>query len=124
MRIDATLECDLLGEFVCKSEIPPEQVGPDRPRHGKAVMEPTIWLGEVVARDARAFPEKSFKILLKDQRVVTVRGHSVTFLPNAGNPTDAGSYGVLARSQGRDVLVALFRASEVTGVFDGSLQTA
>jgi hypothetical protein len=66
-----------------------------------------------------------FTVLLRDKRTVTVYGHALKYLQGmASNPNDAGSYGVLARSGDSEVLVALFRVSEVTGVFTGDLRDA
>lgn len=63
-----------------------------------------------------------FTVLLRDQRTVTVVGHAVKFVPGMeSNSSDSGSYGVLSRVGDTEVLVALFRASEVIGVFNGEL---
>ena len=66
--------------------------------------------------------EKEFKVLLCDQRVVTVRGHSLKLVQNPANPQDYGSYGIVLRSGDQEVLVALFRVVEVKGVFSGDMQ--
>jgi hypothetical protein len=63
-----------------------------------------------------------FTVLLRDQRTVTVHGHALKYIQNASNQTDYGSYGILARGSGGEVLVALFRVSEVIGVFSGDLR--
>lgn len=63
-----------------------------------------------------------FTVLLRDQRTVTVSGHELKYIQNASNQTDYGSYGILSRSSGGEVLVALFRVSEVVGVFSGDLR--
>ncbi len=65
-----------------------------------------------------------FTVLLRDKRTVTVYGHALQYVPNAANPTDYGSYGILSRVGGSEVLVALFRVSEVTGVFSGDILDA
>ena len=62
-----------------------------------------------------------FTVLLRDKRSVTVHGHALEYVQNASNPADYGSYGILSRAAGTDVLVALFRVSEVIGVFSGDL---
>src|SRR5262249_42440604 len=64
---------------------------------------------------------RAFTVLLRDNRVVTVRGHALTYLPNASNPGDFGSYGVLLRTGEAEALVALFRVVEVTGIFSGDM---
>jgi hypothetical protein len=62
-----------------------------------------------------------FTVLLRDKRTVTVFGHALQYVQNASNKTDDGSYGILSRTDGGDVLVALFRVSEVIGVFSGDV---
>lgn len=63
-----------------------------------------------------------FTVLLRDQRTITVYGHALKYIPNASNQTDYGSYGILSRDSGGEVFVALFRVSEVVGVFSGDLR--
>ena len=63
-----------------------------------------------------------FTVLLRDNRVVTVYGHALKYVQNASNSTDYGSYGILSRVDGGEVLVALFRAADVIGVFSGDIQ--
>jgi hypothetical protein len=62
-----------------------------------------------------------FTVLLRDNRTVTVFGHALRYIENASNPTDCGSYGILSSAGGTEVLVALFRTSEVVGVFSGDI---
>jgi len=63
-----------------------------------------------------------FTVLLRDQRTVTVYGHALKYIQNASNQTDCSSYGILSRDSGCEVLVALFHASEVIGVFSGDIR--
>ena len=63
-----------------------------------------------------------FTVLLRDKRTVTVIGHALRYVQNAANQTDYGSYGILSRAGGDEVLVALFRVSEVIGVFSGDIR--
>jgi hypothetical protein len=64
-----------------------------------------------------------FTVLLRDKRTVTVFGHAVKYVPGMqSNPNDSGSYGILARAGGDEVLVALFQVTEVIGVFSGDLR--
>jgi hypothetical protein len=63
-----------------------------------------------------------FTVLLRDKRTVTVVGHAVRYIPGMqSNPNDSGSYGILSRVGDSEVLVALFRVTEVVGVFSGEL---
>ena len=63
-----------------------------------------------------------FTVLLRDKRTVTVFGHALKYVQNASNQTDYGSYGILSRTDSGEVLVALFRVSEVIGVFSGDIR--
>ncbi len=63
-----------------------------------------------------------FTVLLRDKRTVTVFGHSLKYLQNASNQTDNGSYGILSRTDRGEVLVGLFRVSDVIGVFSGDIR--
>src|SRR4051794_13643107 len=110
--------CQVVGDFVEENTVP----GSTPPR-GKNAARGEIVLPSVIVDYVEttgvAGSAREFTILLRDNRVVTVRGHALSFI---ASPSDCGSYGVLARSAGRDVLVALFRASEVTGLFSGELR--
>lgn len=64
---------------------------------------------------------RQFTVLLRDQRIVMVRGHALRYIPHDSNPSDAGSYGILSRDPGGEIMVALFRVSEVIGVYHGDL---
>jgi hypothetical protein len=63
-----------------------------------------------------------FTVLLRDKRTVTVFGHALEYVPNASNPTDYGSYGILSRVGGAESLIALFPVREVIGVFSGNIR--
>ncbi len=63
-----------------------------------------------------------FTVLLRDKRTVTVFGDTLKYVQNASNQTDYGSYGILSRTDRGEVLVALFRVSEVIGVFSGDIR--
>ena len=64
---------------------------------------------------------RKFTVLLHDKRVVAVHGHSLKYVPNDSNPNDLGSYGILCRIEGTEILVALFRVMEVIGIFSGEM---
>jgi len=64
-----------------------------------------------------------FTVLLRDKRTVTVYGHALQYIRGmASNPHDSGSYGILSRVGGAEVVIAFFRVSEVTGVFSGDIR--
>ena len=113
--------CVVVGEYTDEGEVPEalahlENGGPsnsevERPRIVANYLD--LW-----SRDGS---EKEFKVLLSDQRVITVRGHSLKFVENVANPHDHGSYGIVLRAGDQEVLVALFRVIEVKGVFSGEM---
>ena len=97
----------------------------------KAVTEPHASLGQVVATqivaeyiDTGTTGEciRDFTILLKDDRVLSVRGHGLRMFPPTG-PGVAGSYGVICHADGEQVLVALFSIPEVVGIFAGEIRS-
>ncbi len=106
--------CLLVAEYVDEAEIP---------------ADPAIPVGEVVRPHVVASyldfwstgqGIKDFTVLLKDDRVVSVRGHSLKIFPPS-IPGESGSYGVVIQSAGEEVLVALFKIFEVIGIFSGKI---
>jgi hypothetical protein len=65
--------------------------------------------------------QNRFTVLLHDNRTITVFGHALQYVPNNSHSGDDGSYGILSHTDAGEVLVALFRASEVIGVFAGEV---
>jgi hypothetical protein len=113
--------CSLVGDFVDEGDVPeafahlrgkPSQAEVERPR----VVADYMDFGD--AQDGN----REFTVLLHNDRIVTVRGHALQYLPNTANPSDYGTYGVLTRSGKGEILVALFRVAEVTGIFDGDIR--
>ena len=84
------------------------------------VVRPVQTLEFIEERSALE-PEVSFTILLRNRQVVNVDGNHLEWLRVSESTTDAGSYAVISRVNGRDLTVALFPASEVTGIFRGQL---
>ena len=106
--------CLLVAEYVDEAEIP---------------ADPAVPVGEVVRPHIVASyldywsadqGIKDFTVLLKDNRMVTVRGHSLRIFPPT-IPGESGSYGVVIQSAGEEVLVALFKILEVIGIFSGKI---
>src|SRR5690242_3914033 len=65
---------------------------------------------------------RDFTILLKDERIVTVRGEGLRLFPSAA-PGGGGSYGIIAHAGGEEVLIALFSIPEVVGIFSGEIRS-
>jgi hypothetical protein len=106
--------CQMVGEFVDEGE-------------GAALgtpfghVEGTQVVGSFVDDGLSFDDRKDFTVLLKDHRIVTVRGNRLKYLPNPANPSDCGNYGILVRAPEGEFLIALFRAGEVTGIFNGGI---
>jgi hypothetical protein len=111
--------CLLVGDYVDKNEVGEQPTG-----IAVGVAEPTRMIASYVDSWPGDTGSKVFKVLLRDNRVATVRGHSLQYLQNPSNPSDLGSYAILARAGAEEVTVAIFRVSEVTGVFTGGLEAA
>jgi hypothetical protein len=105
-----------LGEFI--DSVPP-RTG-EVPRYGQA-DQPAVH-AEYVDTAPREDSEKTFKVLLRERGIVIVRGYRLDYLPNTANSADPGSYAILSRADGRETTVALFRVSEVTGIFSGEMR--
>jgi hypothetical protein len=59
---------------------------------------------------------------LKDGRVIVVRGQGLKYLP--GSATGDGLlYGIVNRSGGEEIFVALVKSSEVIGIFHGEVHS-
>jgi hypothetical protein len=116
-HINATVECHMVGEFVAEGEVPPELVGTS------AEVCPTEIVASYESYDIREAQANEFSVLLRDNRVVTVQGHSLKYLQNPVNPADYGSYAILRTGESGEVVVALFPVSEVIGIFNGRMKT-
>jgi hypothetical protein len=113
--LNAVVYCDRFIEFTHEAEVPVELLGAS----GEPV--PTELVATYDAYGVRDDAVKEFTVLLRDNRVVTVQGHGLKYLQNPANPNDYGSYAVLGPGEGGEVVVALFRVSEVTGIFNGTV---
>ncbi len=112
----ANVGCLVVGEYVDEAELPLPLVNPnkvsqvERPRVVATYLD--LW--------SKDDGDKEFTVLLNDKRVLTVRGHGLQYIQNPSNPSDYGSYAILARTGSEDVVVALFRVAEVSGIFSGA----
>jgi hypothetical protein len=103
----------LVAEFV------DECVVPAGVRYGRG--EPVRPIRIDCFADVGSMPDglKDFTVLLHDGKVVAVRGHELRLMPATGANE---SYGVVGRAKDREELIALFRTSEVDGIFHGELR--
>jgi hypothetical protein len=98
--------CPLVAEFTDAADVPTGALG-----RGEPVRPTSATAFHDAGSSADAF--KEFTVLLKDGRVVAVRGVGVKPL--------SGALGVLAGAAG-DALVAVFQSAEVVGIFHGELR--
>src|SRR3954451_2964248 len=106
-----SVRCRPVGEYVDEAEVPTDlAVHP-----GEAVRAHLV--ATYVDLWGKVDGIKEFTVLLKDGRVVAVRGHGLKYLP------DGGIYGVVVRTEGEDVFVALFKSETVEGIFHGEIRS-
>lgn len=106
------VQCTHVGEFIEEASASTIPAGAGEPVRPSVVFE---FIEEGVPLEPAL---KTFTVLLRDSRVVTVRGHRLSHVEHP----HAGSYGVMLRSAAGEELVALFRVDEVTGIFSGQMQ--
>jgi hypothetical protein len=108
--------CQLVGEYVDEAELPTNLAF----HHGEVVRPQVVAnCSDLWGKDEGT---KEFTVLLKDGRVVAVRGHSLKHWPDAATG-ESGSYGIVVRTAGEEVLVALFKIFEVVGIFHGEVRS-
>lgn len=64
---------------------------------------------------------REFTILLKDGRMLAVRGHGLKHESNSHGGQDV--YSIIVRTSGEEVLVALFKSHDVNGIFCGEVRS-
>jgi hypothetical protein len=62
---------------------------------------------------------REFTVLLKDGRVVHVRGHGLKHEPHPLAGQDV--FSIVVRTPSEEVLIALFKSADVDGIFYGNL---
>jgi hypothetical protein len=122
-EVGVNARCKLLGEYVddaFESEAAPAVApGPG----GESVRARLLgdFVDDAAAPPASAKPLRSFVVLLKQNREITVRGTGLKFIPAPAGSAELGSYAVLIQRAGNDeTCVALFRAPELIGIFEGA----
>jgi hypothetical protein len=120
-QVRADVGCLLVGGYVDEAEVPESLAYLRNHASSNSVIEHPRVVASYLDRWSTDDPEKELTVLLSDQRVGTVRGHSLRFVANAANPSDYGSYGIVRRTGDNEALVALFRVVEVKGVFSGDM---
>ncbi len=110
----AAVGCRMAGEYVDEAECPTGLT-----RHGGEVVRPQVVAGFVDVWGSED-GTKEFTVLLKDGRVIAVRGHGLKYAPHPAAGQDV--YSIVVRTGGEEVLVALFKSADVAGIFHGDLR--
>lgn len=110
----AAAGCVMIGEYGDEAECPP-----DLTSHRGEVVRPQVvaYYLDLWGRDDSM---REFTVLLKDGRVVAVRGHGLKYEPHPGGGGDVLS--VIVRTGEGEVLVALFTSHDVSGIFCGEVR--
>lgn len=114
-HVNATVGCLLVGEYVDEAECPANLAV-----HGGEVVRPQV-VANFLDLWARDDGMREFTVLLKDGRVVAIRGHSLKHAPHPVAGQDV--YSIVVRTSGEDVLVALFKSADVAGIFHGNMRS-
>jgi hypothetical protein len=111
-HVSATTGCLLVGEYVDEAECPANLAF-----HRGEVVRPQV-VANFLDLWGRDDGMREFTVLLKDGRVVVVRGHGL----KSGLPPNASVFSVVVRSGADEVIVALFKSDDVSGIFHGELR--
>src|SRR5256885_1862030 len=111
---NALVGCLLVGEYVDEAELPTSVAF-----SCGEVVRPQVVANylDVWGRD----DGKEFTVLLKDGRELTVRGHGLKHSPHPVAGQDL--YSIVLRSASEEVTVALFKSSDVAGIFHGEVRS-
>ena len=107
-------DCRIVGDFVDSAG---HSNGPGVSR-GEVV--PTRIVAEFVDVCTTGDNFREFTVLLKDGRVIGVRGHSLKHSAHAVPGEDV--YSIVRQADGEEILVALFKSAEVAGIFHGEIR--
>jgi hypothetical protein len=113
-QVNAEVGCLLVGDYVDEAECPTNLAV-----HQGEVVRPQ---GVTNYVDVWAFDDgmREFTVLLKDGRVVAVRGHGLKHEPHPVAGQDV--YSIVVRAKAEEVLVAFFKSADVTGIFYGDMR--
>jgi hypothetical protein len=114
-QVSATVGCLLVGEYVDEAECPTNLAF-----HQGEVVRPQV-VANYLDLWGRDDGLKEFTVLLKDGRVVAIRGHGLKHSPHPLAGQDV--YSIVIRTKEEEMLVALFKSAEVAGIFHGELRS-
>jgi hypothetical protein len=112
--MNATTGCLHVGEYVDEAECPTNLAV-----HPGEAVRPNV-VANYLDLWERDDGMREFTVLLKDGRVVAVRGHGLKHEPHPLAGQDV--FGVVVRTATEEVLVAVFKSAEVAGIFHGDLR--
>ncbi len=112
---NATVGCLLVGEYVDEGECPTNLAF-----RRSEVVRPQV-VANYLDLWGRDDGMREFTVLLKDGRTVAVRGHGLKHEPNP--PGEQDVYSIVVRAGGEEVLVALFKSHDVSGIFCGEVRS-
>jgi hypothetical protein len=114
-HVRANAGCLLVGEYVDEAERPV-----DEPAARGEVVRPQI-VADFIDLWGTDQSLREFTVLLRDGRVVAVRGHCLKHEPHPQGGEDV--YGIVVRAGEDEVLVAIFKSHDVSGIFCGEIRT-
>jgi hypothetical protein len=112
--VNATVGCQLVGDYVDEAECPANLAF-----HQGEVVRPRI-VANFIDLWGRDDGMREFTVLLKDGRVVAVRGHGLKHEPHPEAGQDV--FSIIVHTGEEEVLVALFKSHDVAGIFHGNLR--
>jgi len=116
-QVRIEVDCLHVGEYLDEAESPPNvtahQAEVVRSRFVANYID--IGSGEVVI--------KEFTVLLKDGRIVSVYGNGLKYFPTPTVNGESGSYGIITRTGGEEVINAFFKVIDVIGIFHGKVRS-
>jgi hypothetical protein len=109
--LSAVTNCRWLGDFTA------DEQPADGPVYAGTVVRPSGPVLEFNVPDLELPTAPAFTVWLQDKRSVQVQGDLLKHIVNPVNPNDAGAYAIIRHSPQGEVMVAVFRVSEVVGIF-------
>ena len=109
------VSCRMVGDFVDEADLP---TGPCATGESVRPQRLNAYLDE----ESLSVAVRDFTVLLVDGRSLAVRGHGLTLIANpaAGEPS---LLAIIDRAKGQEEYVALFRSTEIVGIFRGELRS-
>jgi hypothetical protein len=113
-QVNATVGCLLVAEYVDEAEFPANGAS-----HGGEVVRPQV-VADFHDLWGRDDGMREFTVLLKDGRVIAVRGHGLKYEPHSQAGQDV--YSIVVRAGEEEAVVALFKSHDVSGIFCGEVR--